>query len=67
MYIFILNGQKYSTSANISLLDIVNYFKFNKSLIVIEYNNFIRHQKDWNIISILNNDKIEIVTIVGGG
>ena len=38
---FLLNGQKYTTSETITLLDLINYFGYNKSLLVIEYNEFI--------------------------
>ena len=45
----------------------MNYCKYNETLIVIEYNNLICEKKNWNTIFIQNNDKIEIITIVGGG
>lgn len=64
---FFLNGQKYLTSYTLTILDLITYFGYNQSLLVIEYNNFICHKKQWNKIEIENNDKIEIVTIVGGG
>lgn len=64
---FILNGQKYVTDSNLTLLELVTYFNYNTSLLVLEYNNLICKKKNWDKISIQNNDKIEIVTIVGGG
>ena len=64
---FFLNGQKYITSSNLTISDLVNYFGYNKSLLVIEYNQFICSRSQWNKILIQDNDKIEIVTIVGGG
>ena len=64
---FFVNGEEYYTTNEISLLDLLNYFDYNSSLFVLEYNNFICHKKNWDKILILNNDKIEIVTIVGGG
>lgn len=64
---FVLNGQEYSTSDRLTLLQILNYFDFNSSLVVLEYNNFICNKRNWNKILIKNHDKIEIVTIVGGG
>ena len=51
----------------ITLLQLINYFNYNTSLLVLEYNNSICNKKNWNNIWISNNDKIEIVTIVGGG
>lgn len=64
---FLLNGEKYSIKQEISLYQLITYFNYNSSLLVLEYNNLICNQKNWNKIYIDNNDKIEIVTIVGGG
>jgi sulfur carrier protein len=64
---FFLNGQKYLTKSELTLLDLINYFNYNTSLFVLEYNSLICNKKKWNQIRIKNNDKIEIVTIVGGG
>ena len=67
MKIFYLNGQKYCTNDDFTLLDLLNYFDYNITLLVVEYNSFISTKKDWQDILITDNDKIEIVTIVGGG
>ena len=64
---FFLNGQKYFTENDLTLLKLVKYFNYNTSLLVIEYNNLICNKAYWNNIYINENDKIEIITIVGGG
>mgnify|MGYP006167356675 FL=1 len=64
---FFLNGEEYFSDKIINLLDIINYFNYNSSLLVLEYNYFICPKKDWNTIFISDKDNIEIVTIVGGG
>ena len=64
---FFLNGQQYYTEQSINLSDLISYFNYNDSLLVLEYNNSICNKKKWKKIVIKNNDKIEIVTIVGGG
>ena len=64
---FLLNGQKYVINQSINLFDLVNYFNYNDSLLVLEYNNLICNKKNWKEIFIKDQDKIEIVTIVGGG
>lgn len=64
---FFLNGQKYFTKSEVNISDLINYFNYNTSLFVIEHNSLICNKKNWNQIQIKNNDKIEIVTIVGGG
>lgn len=64
---FFLNGQTYTTSKNLTISDLIVYFGYNKSLLVIEYNQFICNKTQWDTIFIQDNDTIEIVTIVGGG
>lgn len=66
-YNFFLNGEKYSTNDKITILKLIQYFNYNTSLLVLEYNNSICNLKNWDKIYIRDNDKIEIVTIVGGG
>jgi sulfur carrier protein len=64
---FFLNGQKYFTEFDLTILQLLKYFNYNPSILVLEYNNSICNKNHWNNICINHNDKIEIVTIVGGG
>lgn len=64
---FSLNGENYYIKDTLTLSTLIEYFNYNTSLLVLEYNNLICNKKNWNKIFITNNDKIEIVTIVGGG
>lgn len=64
---FFVNGKKYYTKQRLSLFDLVKYFDYDDSLLVLEYNSLICNKKDWKNIFLTNQDKIEIVTIVGGG
>jgi sulfur carrier protein len=64
---FLLNGQQYSIKQRTTLSDLVYYFNYDSSLLVLEYNNIISKKKNWENIDIKHQDKIEIVTIVGGG
>lgn len=64
---FFLNGDEYCISSKITLLDLIQYFSYDESLIILEYNNLICNQKSWSNIKIKPKDKIEILTIVGGG
>lgn len=64
---FVLNGEKYFIKQELTLLDLLLYFNYNSSLLVLEYNNLICNKENWDKIYINNDDKIEIVTIVGGG
>ena len=65
--IFFFNGNEYYTQTKITIFDLVTYFNYRDCLLVLEYNNLICNKKNWNNIFIANNDRIEIVTIVGGG
>lgn len=62
-----INGLKYEIYASISIAELLYYFNYKKSFFILEYNSLIYDSKYWSKIKIKNNDKIEIVTIVGGG
>jgi len=64
---FFLNGQLYYVEETVTISDVIHYFNFKDSLLVLEYNNLICDKKTWKETFIQNEDKIEIVTIVGGG
>ncbi len=64
---FFFNGEEYYSTKTITLSELIEYFAYQSSLFVIEYNNFICDKKKWNKIIIQKNDTIEIITIVGGG
>ena len=64
---FILNGHKYCTEHEFTIFELINYFNYNTSLLVLEYNNLICDKENWNKIILNNNDRIELITIVGGG
>lgn len=67
MKIFCLNGHFYGTFNQITLFDLIKYFNYDSSLLIIEYNKFICPKSKWIEISICKNDIIEIISIVGGG
>ena len=64
---FILNGEMYRTDDNLTLFDVLTYFNYNDSLLVLECNNFICEKNKWKTTFLKHSDKIEIVSIVGGG
>lgn len=64
---FLLNGELYYTNQNITLLNLITYFSYKDSLLVLELNKLICNKTKWKSILITNQDKIEIITIVGGG
>jgi len=64
---FLLNGHKFLFTKNLTLNQIIEYFGYENFLFIIEYNNLICNQNEWKKIRINSNDKIEIISIVGGG
>ena len=66
---FFFNGQKYSTKGNLKISDLLTYFNFSvsNSTFILEYNKFIYPELAWNETFLQNNDKIELISIVGGG
>ena len=64
---FYLNGQTYKLYNTITLSQLMNYFNYDNNFFILEYNSRIYDQKNWSNIKLLANDKIEIISIVGGG
>ena len=64
---FFFNGNEYFTEKSITLNELLDYFNYQSSIFVVEYNNFICNKNNWKEIKIKKNDTIEIITIVGGG
>ena len=62
-----VNGESHSCPHNISLPDLLKSLDFNPRLIALEYNGEILHRQFWDSTIIQNDDRLEVVTIVGGG
>jgi len=65
--IFSLNGNKYRVNNQITIHNLIDYMGYKQSLIVVEHNHKIIMRTTWKKKKICNDDKIEIITIVGGG
>ena len=67
-YILIqLNGKPFNCFPNWSLKDLLVYLDFNLSSVVVEYNYEIVQATSFAKIFINSGDKVEILTMVGGG
>lgn len=64
-----LNGSKYKIYMNKTsqLVDILEFFNHEKQLIIIEQNGKIQNKLNNKPHYFKHKDKIEIITIVGGG
>lgn len=62
-----VNGEPRTCAEQTLLPDLLQQLGFNPRLVAVEYNGEILHRQHWQTTQIKPNDKIEIVTIVGGG
>jgi sulfur carrier protein len=66
---FFFNGESYNILSYkiFNIEDLIKFFNYKQNLVVVEYNSKILHPQNWRKIFLKNNDRIELVTIVGGG
>lgn len=67
--IFTFNGKVYKLQSYklFNVQNLLDFFGNNEGLSITEYNGSILHTKEKNSESLKNKDKIEVLTIVGGG
>jgi sulfur carrier protein len=62
-----VNGESRTCSPQTPLPQLLEQLGLNPRLIAVEYNGEILHRQFWSETQMQEGDKIEIVTIVGGG
>ncbi|MEL6788247.1 MAG: sulfur carrier protein ThiS [Cyanobacteria bacterium J06607_15] len=62
-----VNGESHTCTPQIALPELLVELGLNPRLIAIEYNGEILHRQYWTETPIQSGDRLEIVTIVGGG
>ena len=62
-----VNGEVREFGDSLSLPELLEQIEMNPRLIAVEYNGEILHRQFWESTKIKNGDRLEIVTIVGGG
>lgn len=62
-----LNGETLPLPTSLQLLELLESRHLNPRLIAIEYNGEILHRQFWPGQMVQDGDRLEIVTIVGGG
>ncbi|MBD2528704.1 thiamine biosynthesis protein ThiS [Nostoc flagelliforme FACHB-838] len=62
-----VNGETHSCSLQTSLPDLLQQLGFNPRLVAVEYNGEILHRQFWPETQVQPGDRLEVVTIVGGG
>lgn len=62
-----VNGELQRCSSNTVLPDFLQQLGMNPRLVAVEYNGEILHRQLWDETELKAGDRLEIVTIVGGG
>lgn len=62
-----VNGAQQTCFPNMLLPDFLAQLNLNPRLVAVEYNGEILHRQFWNATHLQAGDRLEIVTIVGGG
>ncbi|MCT7949391.1 sulfur carrier protein ThiS [Ancylothrix sp. C2] len=62
-----VNGEEKNCEANTTLPVFLEKLGLNPRLVAVEYNGEILHRQFWQETVIKQGDRLEIVTIVGGG
>jgi sulfur carrier protein len=62
-----VNGDLHQCSAQVALTELLGQLGFNPRLVAVEYNGEILHRQLWPQTMMQTGDRLEIVTIVGGG
>ena len=62
-----VNGETQTCITETTLLELLTKLGLNPRLIAVEYNGEILHRQYWADTRMQSGDRLEIVTIVGGG
>ena len=62
-----LNGISYEYKKSLSIYELLNYLGFNLNVVLVDYNGNVIPKPRWSTIQLQDQDKIEILTLAGGG
>ncbi len=62
-----INGDRRQCSPQICLPELLTQLGMNPRLVAVEYNGEILHRQFWDETEVQEGDRLEVVTIVGGG
>ena len=62
-----VNGESQTCEVATPLPKLLTQLQLNPRLIAVEYNGEILHRQYWDNTKMQSGDRLEIVTIVGGG
>jgi sulfur carrier protein len=62
-----VNGDRHTSTSNLNVPDFLTSIGLNPRQVAVEYNGEILHRQLWQNTMLQDGDRLEIVTIVGGG
>ncbi|MBV9388704.1 MAG: thiamine biosynthesis protein ThiS [Chroococcidiopsidaceae cyanobacterium CP_BM_ER_R8_30] len=62
-----VNGETRTCPAQSQLPELLELLGYNPRLVAVEYNGEILHHQFWHETEVQPGDRLEVVTIVGGG
>jgi len=65
-----VNGEEkfiYNSNKDFTLTEALSQLGYNSNTIIVELNNLIINNQSWQENKVKDGDKLEIVSIVGGG
>ncbi len=62
-----VNGEPHTCSSQTQLPELLAQLGLNPRLVAVEYNGEILHRQYWSDTHLQAGDRLEVVTIVGGG
>ncbi|MGF1480160.1 MAG: sulfur carrier protein ThiS [Cyanophyceae cyanobacterium] len=62
-----VNGEPQTCSPEMVLPDLLRQLDLDPRLVAVEYNGEILHRQYWSQTRLQAGDRLEVVTIVGGG
>ena len=62
-----LNGKKIVIISNYSIFDLLKKYKLSNKKVAIEHNGIIIPKPKYKKKILKNNDKVEVVSFIGGG
>ncbi|MGK7871803.1 MAG: sulfur carrier protein ThiS [Xenococcaceae cyanobacterium] len=62
-----VNGKPHTCSPQTRLPEMLQQLGLNPRLVAVEYNGEILHRQYWSDTKLQAGDRLEVVTIVGGG
>ena len=62
-----VNGEAQSCSEGTTLPQLLTQLSMDPRLVAVEYNGEILHRQFWETTVMTPDDRLEVVTIVGGG